>query len=171
MENNLSDLARPLQIHIGYINAILSRREGDVDRGYLDPLNEFDYSAGEIFLHGINGLYRAIQTYNDPESNFNDHNITRLQLLSIKEELMQLYVNTVDDFVNLLSKLPLNQKDSMILSPINGNETSIHDWFSTCVMHTIHHIGQSLRIHGMVLKKDNQVKFERKSTPSYQIIK
>ncbi len=90
MVENLSDLARPLQVHIGYIDMILSLRDGDVDRGYLEPLNEFDYSAGEIFLHGINGLYRAIRKYDDPESNFNDHNVTRLELKSIKEDLLQL---------------------------------------------------------------------------------
>ncbi|MCE7734929.1 MAG: hypothetical protein GPJ54_08640 [Candidatus Heimdallarchaeota archaeon] len=81
MDDNLTFLARPLRIHIGYINAILSQRKGDVDRGYLEPLNEFDYSAGEIFLHGINGLHRAIRTYRDPVSNFNDHNVMRLELI------------------------------------------------------------------------------------------
>ncbi|MCE7734930.1 MAG: DinB family protein [Candidatus Heimdallarchaeota archaeon] len=84
---------------------------------------------------------------------------------------MQLYSNTINDFVKLLSTIPLEQMDSTILSPIGGRETSLFDWFSTCVMHTIHHIGQSLRIHGMVLKKENQENFERKATPSYQIIK
>ena len=70
-----------------------------------------------------------------------------------------------------MSKLSLDQKNSTILSPINGKETTVYDWFSTCVMHTIHHIGQSLRIHSMVMKKNNHENFERKETSSYQIIK
>jgi hypothetical protein len=37
-------------------------------------------------------------------------------------------------------------------------------------MHTIHHVGQSLRIHGMVLKRENNVTFDRKETPSYKLI-
>lgn len=171
MENNLSELARPLQIHYGYTNAILSRREGDVDRGYLEPLNDFDYSAGEIFLHGLNGLYRAIRTHYNPESNFNDHWVARLNLSSLKEELMELYLTIINEFVQLLSEIPLNKKDSLIKSPISGNDTTISDWFNTCVMHTIHHIGQALRIHGMVLKKANSQSFERKQTATYQIIR
>ncbi|MHA2101096.1 MAG: hypothetical protein ACW99A_20705 [Candidatus Kariarchaeaceae archaeon] len=170
MENNISDLARSLQIHIGYTSTILQRREGNLDLGYLESLNDLDYNAAEIFYHGVNGLYRAIQTYRDPTTNFNDHNVERLHRDSIKDELLELYQNTVIEFIDILEGISVEQKNDEIKSPISGNETTIYDWFSTCVMHTIHHVGQSLRIHGMVLKRENNVTFDRKETPSYKLI-
>jgi hypothetical protein len=170
MEKNLSDLAKPLQIHIHYITAILQTREGNVDLGYLKSLNEYDYNAAEIFYHGLNGLHRAIQTYHKPETNFNSHNLERLHLESIKDELIILYQNVVKEFITILQEISIADKNRLIKSPISGRETTIYDWFSTCVMHTIHHVGQSLRIHGMVLKKEIGESFERVASPSYLLI-
>ena len=165
-----SFVSLPLQTHLNYIRAIVNMREGDLDHGFKSILNEYDYTGGEIFYHDVNSLYRTAELLIDDSKNFYDFDIPRKQDLGTFDELLYLYEFAINHFNAALSKIDVDELTKEILSPLNNKLVKLENWLATSVMHTLHHVGQAIRISGNLNRQLNNKKVERTDANSYNVL-
>ena len=147
------DIAQSLQIHHRFVSYTMTTRHGSNDEAFKTALNEFDFPPASIFYHGVHSLYRMVKLIEDPDLHFREIPFYRKNDVSITDELLSLYSETIEQFVEKLELMSDEDLENEILSPLSGKSIKLKDWFAQSIMHCIHHIGQAVRIQGMVDRK------------------
>lgn len=163
------DLTLPLQSHFNFVKWTITSKNVS-DEAFEQPLNDFDYSAGEIFYHGLNALYRATEIFKDNSKKFNTFDLPRRSDLTTTEELITLYEDRVNAFAEEVSKFSYQDLDHEIESPLSGKPVILKEWIGQSIMHVIHHVGQAVRIHGMKYRTLQEERVDRVSNQSYQVL-
>jgi len=161
------DIAKPLEINYDFITYTLTTRHGENDTAFSQAVNSYDFPPASIFFHGVHALYRMIQIIDDPDLGFREIDMPRKENESITEELMQLYKENIDAFIDRLSHMTEEDLEKKIPSPLNGNPIRQQDWFAQSIMHTIHHVGQAVRLQGMVDRQLNNHPVSYESPSDY----
>lgn len=151
-----ADIANPILIHYNFVKYTLTTRHGSNDEAFKTSLNEYDFPPAVIFFHGVHAFYRMVRMISEPELKFREIEMPRKDGLTITDELMELYHDAIDRFVNAINTMDEAELEEQIPSPLNGQPISRKQWFAQSIMHAIHHVGQAVRIQGIVDRKLNQ---------------
>ena len=137
----------PLRTQLNYLKYILTNRKEDTDASFNTPIFPGEMSSYEIGFHAISALWVNALRF-DPDQPA----VTKLE--TKKEDfgvhLLELYELALQQFENTCNKLDDSSLKEIIPSPVSGRDTVKSVWFWTTVMHTIHHMGQSFRLQGIV---------------------
>jgi hypothetical protein len=162
-----TDIANPLQIHYNFVKYTLTTRHGSNDDAFRTALNEFDFPPAVIFFHGVHALYRMVRMIDQPDLNFREIDMPRKSKVSITEELMELYDEAITSFRNALSAISTEDLEEEIPSPLNGQPIQRKQWYAQSIMHTIHHVGQAVRIQGIIDRKLTNHPVDYKTASDY----
>jgi hypothetical protein len=146
---------KPLRQHLRYVKAILDSRDDNAknDIAFRNQLLDNEPAAWELFYHGVNALYRSSKCLEEPSLKFHEFDLPRLDDKPISAELIELYRNTISEFEDSCKKFDEDQLDEVIKAPHTGQEMRREDFVVAGIWHTIHHVGQALRLQGIAFRQ------------------
>ena len=146
---------KPLRQHLRYIKSILDRRGDNAknDVAFRNQIINDEPAAWILFYHGVNALHRSSKCLEDPNLNFDEFDLPRLEDKPISAELVELYRNTISEFEESCNKFDDEQLNEVIKAPHTGQDMRREDFIVAGVWHTIHHVGQALRLQGIAFRQ------------------
>lgn len=121
---------KPLRQHLRYVKAILDRRGDNAknDVAFRTQILDNEPAAWDLFYHGINAMHRSSKCLEDPDLNFNEFDLPRLDDKPISAELIELYRNAISDFEESCKKFDEEQLDEVIKAPHTGQDMRREDF-------------------------------------------
>ena len=168
MVKRTQDFILPFRAHLGYVTAIMKKQPYNHTKTLTRRVNDYDFAPGEIIFHGIHALYRTASMFENPDQKFRNIPMKRKEELAPLDELLELYVEAIDYLESELNKIDDEDLEKDIISPLNGKPIPLKMWLSTSVMHSIHHVGQGVRLSGINGRIMNNTKPTYENASDYQ---
>jgi hypothetical protein len=133
-------------------NIILGRKE-QFQESFENPLFEGEQTAAEVYIHGLNPLYKSCMKILDPKV---DDSITKLEFnneLPLYEQYIDLYEQVLAILKELEVKMSEVDLKEHIKYPFNPDKTiSRLEWIGLNIMHAVTHVGQALRLQSLYVR-------------------
>jgi hypothetical protein len=133
-------------------NVIQGRRE-HFQESFENSLFEGEQTAAEVYIHGLNPLYKSCMKILDPKI---DDSVLKLDLnneLPVYEKYIDLYEQVLKVLKELESKMSEVELKEHITYPFNPDTTiSRLEWIGLNIMHAVTHVGQALRLQSLYLR-------------------
>jgi hypothetical protein len=149
----LIDFIIILEKQFSYAKKVLLTREKNFHESFEQPLFEGEATAADVYVHGIEPLYKTSHKILEPEINESMTLLEKDTKLSLPNQYIELYERTLQ----LLKKIQLVLKEEDLNKPIMISSDSEHkipliEWIGLNIMHMLTHVGQALRLQSLYLR-------------------
>ncbi|MHA1945259.1 MAG: hypothetical protein ACXADW_01475 [Candidatus Hodarchaeales archaeon] len=133
-------------------NIILGRKE-QFQESFENSLFEGEQTAAEVYIHGLNPLYKSCMKILDPKM---DDSLLKLEFnnqLPVYEKYIDLYEQVLKILKELEEKMSESDLKKHITYPFNPDTTiSRLEWIGLNIMHAVTHVGQALRLQSLYIR-------------------
>jgi hypothetical protein len=133
-------------------NIILGRKE-QFQESFENSLFEGEQTAAEVYIHGLNPLYKSCMKILDPKM---DDSLLKLEFnnqLPVYEKYIDLYEQVLKILKELEEKMSESDLKKHITYPFNPDTTiSRLEWIGLNIMHAVTHVGQALRLQSLYVR-------------------
>lgn len=133
-------------------NIILGRKE-QFQESFENPLFEGEQTAAEVYIHGLNPLYKSCMKMLDPQI---DDSVLKLEFnneLPLYERYIDLYQQVLKILKEIQVKISEADLKGHIIYPFNPDITiSRLEWIGLNIMHAVTHVGQALRLQSLYIR-------------------
>ncbi|MFW9779356.1 MAG: hypothetical protein ACFFE8_10930 [Candidatus Heimdallarchaeota archaeon] len=141
-----------LEKQLSYVRNVLRSRKEHFQESFENRLFTNEKSAAEVYIHGITPLFQSCQKLLESG---NDHPTPDPSLnasFGPLEQYLDLYARTISLLKKVEQQLQENDLNKYI-DVFNGQtQMKLREWLNLNVMHTVTHIGQSLRLQSLYLR-------------------
>jgi hypothetical protein len=149
----LIDFIIILEKQFSYAKKVLLTREKNFHESFEQSLFEGEATAADVYVHGIEPLYKNSSKILEPEINESTIVLEKDTNLNLPNQYIELYERTLQ----LLKKIQLELKEEDLNKPVMAFSDSeykipLREWIGLNIMHMITHVGQALRLQSLYLR-------------------
>lgn len=147
----LIDFIIIVEKQFSYAKKVLLSRGKNFHESFEQPLFEGEATAADVYVHGIEPLYKNSYEILEPKINESMILLEKDTKLSLPNQYIELYERTIQ----LLKKIQLVLNEEDLNKPVmafSEHKIPLREWIGLNIMHMLTHVGQALRLQSLYLR-------------------